>query len=215
MLRAEEDESIASIDFSNMEVRVIANLAGDKKLAKQLRKGVDIHGRLAEAVGIDRQLAKIGVFALLYGASDRSIASQTGMSIREARQLRSAWETEYPRVFTASNEWTEIAKHTGRVMLPSGWHPEVGKAGKGVAAYRAVNYMIQGTAAFIFRQAAVQLAEAELWPYIRMVVHDEFVASVPNRGIAEKIRDAAVVKGELVDYTTDMELYGLNWGIAE
>ena len=216
ILCAEKGERVASIDFSNMEVRVIADMARDVLLRDQLLDGYDVHGGLAEQVGIERQLAKIGIFALLYGASDRAIAKQTGMSRAQADQLRSAWEKSYPDVFKASRRWTSEAVKTGRVLLPNGWNPEVGRTGNKVAAYRAVNYMIQGMAAFIFRRAAIQVAEAGLWSHVRMVVHDEFVCSVPLLGNhGQEIANAAVVRNDFMTYHTDIEFWGNQWGIKE
>lgn len=73
-------------------------------------------------------------------------------------------------------------------------------------------------AAFIFWEAANQLARGGLWSYVQMVVHDEFVVSLPKRNaphLLELIRETAEVKRGKMVYTTKGELYGRHWGTEE
>ena len=114
--------------------------------------------------------------------------------------------------------WVLEAEETGQIWLPNGWSPSVGRVDGKVAAYRAVNYMIQGWAAVVFKMAAVQLAEKGLWRYVRMVVHDEFALSVPRydlRQLTDDVCDAATVWTKNMVYTTSADIYSQWWGIED
>ena len=105
MLCAEPDDVMVSVDFDTIEIRVLADLSGDVTLIQRMHDDYDVHGELAKEVGIDRQAAKIGNFAMLYGASPVSIAQQTGMDEEQAIGLRQAWAELYPNVSAAMQDW--------------------------------------------------------------------------------------------------------------
>ena len=222
ILCADEGQRLASVDFDGMELAVCAYLTKDEAMRDHIATGADIHGEIAAiAFGADyttqqRHQAKGAVFALLYGGGDNTIANHVGLEPEQASNIRQAWETKYPTAAIKMSRWKAEANATGHVFLDCGWCPEVGRADDGgFLGYKAVNYQIQGTAAFIFRQAAAQLAEAGLWKYVRMVVHDEFVVSLPMfraRNTLEEIRSTAEVHTDFMTFTTGSELYHKHWG---
>ena len=222
IMMADKGTVIASVDYQNIEVRTIAELSGDKKLVKAMMNGLDVHSTLAAQIyGKDftpknRMHTKNGVFAMLFGASTETMADTAGCSVEEAEGIKSAWNKLYPIAGRQSEKWDDIASRRGHTTLSNGWQPDVGYRNGKVAGYRATNYQVQGNAAFIFREGVLQLARAGLWPYVRMVVHDEFVLSLP-RGRAEKIMKrvmkAATVKHPTMTYTTDGEIHGKYWGM--
>lgn len=103
LLMADYREVIGAMDFDGMELRVVADLAGDKRLRKKLMTGADIHGEVAlEIYGTsytprDRNKAKIGVFSMLYGASDSSIARSPVRQRRKPRPSGSRGATSTPQ----------------------------------------------------------------------------------------------------------------------
>ena len=213
---ATSTDRLATVDFNGMELRVIAAISGDKKLTRALLNDDDIHGEVAGMIyGPDysekqRYKAKIGVFAMLYGAGSKAIASQTGATIDEADALKAAWIELYPTVAKASRKWTKEAGELGYTTLPNGWTIPTYDA-----PYRAVNYQIQGMAAFVFRESVIQAARAGVWRYVRMVVHDEFVLSLPNKGtkrILKQFEKAVTVRHTNMIYSVKGELYGQYWG---
>ena len=117
----------ASADYSGVEVRAIGDVAEDKKLRKKVLRGDDVHGELAVTIYTEsytprqRARCKNGIFAMLYGASDISMASQIGCSVKQAVDLREAWESTYTQVTKASKKWTKKADVNGFIELPSGW----------------------------------------------------------------------------------------------
>ena len=223
VMMADYGHVMASVDFDGMELRTIADLTNDKRLIERLMGGADIHGEVTLQIygkkfsPEERNKCKIGIFAMLYGATDSSVAKQAGCTIVEAEGLREAWRDLYPRCAKVTDRWIREARDTASTTLPSGWSPTIARNRKTgeVLAYRAVNYQIQGYAGFIFKQAGVQLAEAGLWRHVRMVVHDEFVLSLREgkaEGLIERVKAATVVKRKRMTYTTSGEIYGRHWG---
>ena len=227
IIMADPGDVIGSVDFSGIEIVVCALLTRDKRLLKKLRAGADIHGELAaevfgnEFTDKERYYAKRCVFAMLFGAGDNTMAATVNIDPEEAAAIRQAWQQMYPKATRVMAGWSYDADLTGIAELPNGWSPSVGTyTPKGsnrerVAGYRAMNYNIQGIAAFIFRQAAIQVAEAGLWKYVRMLVHDEFVTSLPKKKapkLLARIRKAAIVHTDLITFNTKGELYDKHWG---
>ena len=81
-----------------------------------------------------------------------------------------------------------------------------------LAAYRAINYHIQGMAAYIFKIGAIQIAQAGLWGLVRMVVHDEFVLSLPFKALLNDVIQAGKIERKRITYTLSGEIYGEYWG---
>ena len=223
IMRAEKGHVIVAVDYNNIEIRTIAELSQDKKLISRLEDGLDVHSEVAEQVygnytPAQRNAVKAGIFAMLYGAGTETIADTAGCDYEEAMGIILSWEKLYPATVKAGRMWIRKAERTGYAEYPNGWRPAVGKDSKGkVAGYRAKNYHVQGMAAFIFREGARQLAFCTgYWKYVRMVVHDEFVLSVPKKRaeqILEEVVQATTVIHPTMTYTTGGEIHGKYWGI--
>ena len=211
---ADEGHVLVTADYDGFQLRIIANLTGDRKLAKHLKKG-DVHGRIAARIfgrsysESQRHQAKGAVFAMLFGAGPDTIAGNTGMSLKQAAKSLQAWRDEYPDCWRQSEKWRKDAAKRGFVELPNGWRVPC------PSKHTAVNYHVQTTEAFLFRQAALRLADAGMWQHVIMVFHDEFVFSFPKKK-AKKLANKAVkvmeFPGELVDYTASAEIReGREW----
>ena len=218
---ADPNNVIGSVDFDGIEVVTCAYLTKDKRLLKKLIAGADVHGELASEVygkkytAKQRYYAKRCVFAMLFGAGNDTMARTVNIDIEHAAAIRSVWNELYPKSARVMEEWQDEANLTGITELPNGWTPSVGMRNGRIAGYRAKNYRIQGIAAFVVRQAAVQLARVDLWKYVRMVVHDEFVNSLPESSaedILEQIRRNAEVQTKIIRFKCSSELYGRHWG---
>ncbi len=216
LLRADKGERLVSLDFDGVELRALAELSGDPMMTRELLAGVDMHGALAESTfgagysAANRDAAKTFLFAMIYGAGDRKLEQSIGAGL--PTRLRSAWRDRYPVAAAHLRAWADEAEDCGFIELPNGWTPRVPED----AAYRAANYMIQGYAAFIFRDAVRQVAEAGLWSHVRMVVHDELVMSVPAGGegrvITDRAAKAMTVRRPSMVYTVGITRHGKRWG---
>mgnify|MGYP006272550197 CR=1 FL=1 len=193
---------LISADYSQIELRVLAHLAGDDTLIEAFRSGEDIHERTArkvfgEASGIDphelRRRAKIVNYALLYGKTAFTLAKDIGVPIDAAQAFIDAYFAGFPRVRGFIDRTLEEARASGAVRTMFGRRrlvPELNSRNGQVraAAERAtVNMPIQGTAADILKRAMIDLhaalAATDLRARMILTVHDELVFECPRESV--------------------------------
>ena len=202
---------IASVDYQAQELRVLAGLSGDLVMQKAFQTGADLHQLTGDASGVDRKVGKTVNFAYVYGSGPRNIAEQCGISVDVARQVIAGFEKSYPKVKMLSQRLQREALANGYVTTPFGRRLPVDKQ----KPYAALNYMVQSTSRDITCRGLLRLHEAGITPYLRLPIHDEVLASVPEAN-AEK---AAAKIGKLMaeDFKgvfigTDSEVGKRSWG---
>ncbi len=237
---AEPGHVLVSADYSQIELRVLAHLAGDQALVEAFRRGEDIHDQTArrvfgEASGLDphelRRRAKIINYALLYGKTAFTLAKDIGVSQQAAQAFIDAYFNGFPGVRRFIDSLLEEARRTGVVKTMTGRRrlvPEITSHNGQVraAAERvAVNLPIQGTAADILKRAMIDVQQAlerrrTGGGHARMIltVHDELVFEVPEREVDEVVPLVkAGMEGALplsVPLTVDVGV-GANWRDAK
>ena len=234
---AEPDNVLISADYSQIELRVLAHLAEEEALIDAFRAGEDIHDRTAMNVfgtssGLDphelRRRAKIINYALLYGKTAFTLATDIGVSNEAAQAFIDAYFAGFPRVRGFIDTTLARARETGVVKTLFGRRrlvPELNSRNGQVraAAERiAVNMPIQGTAADILKKAMIDLHD-EL-PHrgfaTRMIltVHDELLFEGPRaeaESAAEFVRERMEGAASLaVPLTVDVGI-GENWRDAK
>ena len=202
---------IVSADYSQIELRIMAHLSGDKGLRHAFDHGHDVHqATAAEVFGVplekvtkdERRTAKVINFGLIYGMSAFGLAQNLGLERATAQAYIESYFTRYPGVKKFMDETREKARSLGYVETVFGRRlrlPEIqsGSPARRQAAERAaINAPMQGTAADLIKLAmiAVQkwLDEKKLKSLLIMQVHDELVLEVPESELAlvkDKIRD--------------------------
>jgi DNA polymerase-1 len=214
----DDDHSMITIDWSNIEVRVMAYLANESKLIDAFVAGANIHDTVATSLFGEgftpeqRNIAKSTVFGKLYGAGPRTLAKTAGVSEAQAKTALDKLSIKYPRLQRWSKQLVERAKITRQ--------PQVTLTGRRlpIEQYREfaiTNHVTQSTAADLLKTALVQLGDQGLAHHVLMCVHDEFVLQIPNEQI-EELTEAirSCMEGQLgeVPIVADAEYAGASWG---
>ena len=200
---------MVSADYSQVELRIMAHLSGDKGLLDAFTRGEDVHrATAAEIFGVtplevgpdQRRVAKSINFGLIYGMSAFGLARQLGLERGAAQTYIDRYFARYPGVARYMEEARNQAREHGYVETAFGrrlWFPDIraSQQGRRQGAERAaINAPMQGTAADLVKMAmiAVQgwLDAHRLESRLVLQVHDELVLEVPEGELAE-------VRGEL------------------
>ena len=190
---------LLSADYSQLELRLVAHVAGEQSMLEAFHKGIDIHAQTASEVfgvpleGMDsetRRRAKAINFGIIYGISGFGLARQLGIPQGEARDYIKAYLDRFPGISTYMDEIKKTAKQTGYVETLFGRRLHIRGLGasnpaqRGFAERQAINAPIQGSAADIIKRAMIrlpgELAAAGLTARMLLQVHDELIFEVPE-----------------------------------
>lgn len=190
---------IAAIDYSQIELRIMAHLSNDKTLQEAFHKGLDVHAATAAEVfsvpikdvtSEQRRRAKAINFGLIYGMSAFGLAKQLGTSRDEAQTYIDIYFNRYPGVKKYMDDTRAWAAKQGYVETLRGrrlYLPDIKSSNHNLrmAAERtAINAPMQGTAADIIKQAMLDvdkwITENKIDARMVMQVHDELVFEVAS-----------------------------------
>ena len=202
MLPVQEGNVFVGADYSQIELRVLAHLSGEERLADAFRKGRDIHTETASWVfGVMHELvtpelrrtAKMINFGLLYGMSEFGLAERLGVSRAEAKDIMNRYFSALPGLKGFMESVVDKAKAQGFARTLSGRiRPVKEIPAKSQALNRAlINTPIQGTAADIARKAMIEV-EREMHGKMFLQVHDSIVCECPENEadeVSEKLRE--------------------------
>ncbi|MFT5839976.1 MAG: DNA polymerase-1 [Flavobacteriales bacterium] len=196
---------IVAADYSQIELRIMAHLSGDKGLLKAFANGQDIHTATASEV-FDTPVGEVSIeqrrnakainFGLIYGMSAFGLSKQLNISRHDAQKFMDLYFERYPSVLTYMENTRQIAKEKGYVSTVFGrrlYLPEInasnGLRRKG-AERAAINAPMQGTAADIIKKAMLAVDQwIETLPVddVRMImqVHDELVFEIKQHKLSE------------------------------
>ena len=195
---------LASADYSQIELRVMAHLSGDEHMRRVFEEGQDVHAATAARIFgvmpelVTRQMrdrAKVINFGLLYGMGPQRVARETGFTLAEARSFIERYFSSFPTVRAWMDRLLESARRTGYVETLLGRRrriPEIVSSDQRARAFAenaALNTPVQGSAADIIKRAMIDLErelEAQhLAGRVLLQVHDELVLEVPARELDE------------------------------
>ncbi len=190
---------ILAADYSQIELRIMAHLSGDKSLLTAFAEGEDIHRHTASEIfgvepenvtGDQRRSAKAINFGLIYGMSAHGLSKQLGIERHQAAKYMETYFERYPGVRKYMDNTREQAKKDGFVETIFGrrlYLPEINSSNglrRQYAERTAINAPMQGSAADIIKRAMISihdwLLEADTSIRMIMQVHDELVFEVPE-----------------------------------
>jgi DNA polymerase-1 len=228
-----KDTCLVSADYSQIELRVLAHLCGDKNLIKAFKEGADIHEYTAslifnvpqaEVTEAMRGSAKTVNFGVLYGMGAFSLAKNLDITNEAAKDFIKAYFDRYPNVKKYLDETLEGARKNGYVATyfkRRRYIPEILSQNgqiKSFAERTATNAPIQGTASDIIKIAMRRIAEklvaAKMSSKMILQVHDELLFEVPKKEVKALV---AMVREEMegacrFDVPMDVSIsVGPNW----
>ncbi|WP_140920476.1 DNA polymerase I [Limnobaculum xujianqingii] len=234
---APEGYRIMAADYSQIELRIMADLSGDKGLLDAFAQGKDIHRATAAEVfgtpleqvsGEQRRSAKAINFGLIYGMSAFGLARQLGIQRGEAQRYMDLYFERYPGVLEYMERTRVQASEQGYVETLFGrrlYLPDI-KASNGMrrkgAERAAINAPMQGTAADIIKTAMI---EVDNWlqqqdkPLVKMImqVHDELVFEVHESVLDASEQTIRQLMEQCVKLSVPMKVdvgVGMNWDEA-
>ena len=234
---AEEGNVLLSLDYSQIELRILAHIAKIDTLKQAFHEGQDIHALTASQMfnvpleNMDpmiRRQAKAINFGVIYGISGFGLARNLRIPRKEAQSFIDTYFERFPGIRTYMDETVNFAKENGYVETLFGRKvhtSEINAKGPqaGFAKRAAINAPIQGTAADIIRRAMVQMPDAIAHLPVKMLlqVHDELIFEVNKDALSEttevvrKIMEKASEPVVKLDVPLVVDAgFGSNWADA-
>ena len=234
---APEGRTLVALDYSQIELRILAHIAGIGELKQAFKDGQDIHALTASEmfnVPLDqmtpeiRRQAKAINFGVIYGISGFGLARNLRIPRDEAQGFIDRYFERFPGIRDYMDETVKFAKEHGFVQTLFGRRintPEINAKGPGAgfAKRAAINAPIQGTAADVIRRAMIRMEDAiaDLPATMLLQVHDELLFEV-DQGAGDDLVKAAreVMEGAslpAVDLSVPLEVdagQGATWAAA-
>ena len=200
---ASPGHKLVSADYSQIELRLLAEIADIAVLKQAFRDGLDIHAMTAsEMFGVPvkdmpgevRRRAKAINFGIIYGISAFGLANQLGIAREEASAYIKKYFERFPGIRAYMDATRDFCRANGYVETLFGrkcHYPDIKASNASVRSFNeraAINARLQGTAADIIRRAMVRmedaLAEKKLSAQMLLQVHDELIFEVPDDEVA-------------------------------
>ena len=222
---------LLSLDYSQIELRILASLSGCKSYIDVFNNGHDVHSETARRIfghenisDNERRRAKAVNFAIIYGTSDFGLSQQIGDSPKEAHRIIESFYASYPEVKTFLDKIVTTATSQGYVTTMFGrrrYLRDINNSNyvKREAAKRAaLNAPVQGSAADLIKIAMLKiddyLTSNHLKTKLVLQIHDELIFYVPNEELDKVKNDLKFIMENAVSLPVKLtaELgYGKNW----
>lgn len=189
---ADAGDELTSIDWSQIEPTIAANLAGETDVIERYEDRsikADLYLPVAEKAGISRKHAKTVLLGLLYGLGVAKLAGDLGCDVDEAGELKKLVFDAMPRVAAWTRQLRRDAEDHMKIVTLSGRILPVplstwdGRAS--VATHKGINYTVQGSAYDLLAETLVAIEDAGLGDAVYLAMHDELIIST---GAADDIR---------------------------
>ncbi len=217
---AEKGYELVSLDYSQIELRVLAMLSGDKKLIEIFKEGQDIHSAVASLIGgvpmdqVDREMrrkAKIVNFGILYGMGVNSLRKQMGGDRAEAQEFHNGFFEQFPDATAFLESSKEHAHKHGFTETLFGRKRQFRNINsklpfiRAMAERMALNAPIQGTSADMIKLAMVAvddwLEQENKHPDARLIlqIHDEIIYEVKKEFVEDFSKQAEEMMATILE----------------
>ena len=215
-------------DYKAIEVRILAyylsRAVGDASLASEINRGADPHRITAQGLyqresvsDEERQVGKTLNFSIIYGGGTPTIMRQLGVNFKEAKRLLNAYHDTRPGIKMLTQSIAETLEARGYIQSLYGRRLHV------LEAHKALNALIQGSAADLMRDSVVRVNNhlyANYATHIVNIVHDEIILDADKNEIKQLVPVIPTLMGnnnleEYVNIDTDCEISYTNWAEKE
>lgn len=218
---APSNKSLIALDYSQMQLRIVAHFSGDETLINAFKNNKDIHEATAQKMSVERRVAKTINFGVLFGQGPFALANDLGISTQEAQNFISQYFLSFPRLADWIADTKRQAHETGQVATMFGRTRDLseelvqGGYRAGFAERVAINHPIQGTEADIMKLAMIKIYE-NLSGNTKIVlqVHDELVFEVDEKDGEREAKKIAEIMENIVDLRVPLKTeykIGKNW----
>ncbi len=231
---SEPDGYIFSCDYSQIELRVLAQVSGDEQMQEAFRTGYDIHAHTAmkifhlkstdDVTPLMRRRAKAVNFGIVYGISDYGLSKNLNISRKQAKEFIDNYFEQYPQIREYMDKAVKFAREKGyaeTIMHRRRYLPDIHAKNYNVRSFAertAINSPIQGSAADIIKIAMINMQKKlnDLHLKTKMVVqvHDELIFDVPK----DEIETIKKIVPEVMQSAVTLDIplvadsgYGHNW----
>lgn len=231
---SDPDGYIFSCDYSQIELRVLAQVSGDEQMQEAFRTGYDIHAHTAmkifhlkstdDVTPLMRRRAKAVNFGIVYGISDYGLSKNLNISRKQAKEFIDNYFEQYPQIREYMDKAVKFAREKGyaeTIMHRRRYLPDIHAKNYNVRSFAertAINSPIQGSAADIIKIAMINMQKKlnDLHLKTKMVVqvHDELIFDVPK----DEIETIKKIVPEVMQSAVTLDIplvadsgYGHNW----
>lgn len=231
---SEPDGYIFSCDYSQIELRVLAQVSGDEQMQQAFKTGYDIHAHTAmkifhlkstdDVTPLMRRRAKAVNFGIVYGISDYGLSKNLNISRKQAKEFIDNYFEQYPQIREYMDKAVKFAREKGyaeTIMHRRRYLPDIHAKNYNVRSFAertAINSPIQGSAADIIKIAMINMQKKlnDLHLRTKMVVqvHDELIFDVPK----DELETIKKIVPEVMQSAVRLDIplvadsgYGHNW----
>ena len=230
-ITGEKDKVLLAADYSQVELRILAHLADDKRLISAFKKGEDVHQftaseihgcKINDVTSKMRSVAKTVNFGITYGMSAFGLARDLDISVDEAQEFIDAYFSRYSGVKSFIKKTITAAKKKGYVttlLKRRRYIPEIASENERVKSFAervAVNTPVQGSAADLIKLAMIACHEEFKDSEVKMIiqVHDELVFKLPKDMLKETAKKVKSLMEGVIELKVPLKVdieSGKNW----
>lgn len=210
---------LVSTDYQAVEMRILAALAGVRRMRDAILEGADLHGYTAALIWGDdftkaqRAIAKNIGFGKVYCGGIATLTRQTGTTEDEIRPAVKDYDKVFPEIRQYSQRMMDRAKRNGyRITTPFGRPLPVDDD----RVYSVTNYIIQSTARDIFCTDLITMSDAGLEEYLRLPIHDEALSEVPKAEADDVAKEKELLMSwpefEGIPLAAESDIFVNSWG---
>lgn len=225
---AEKSKLLLSVDYSQIELRVIAEITNDRGLKDAFKKELDIHAATAaeifnkslkDVTSEDRRMAKAVNFGIAYGQGVYGLSEALGIERGEAKEIIESYFNKFKGVKEYMLDTVNLASEQGYVESLFGrkrYLDELKSSNQNIRKFgerAAINAPIQGTASDLMKKAMIEVFESIESPML-LQVHDELLFECDESDVEGEAKEIQTIMESVADFSVPLKVntaWGVNW----